>query len=172
MGTVLGLVQSPHAQAADVASLVVARSNGVELDGLGADEADFAVVAGRVVSLSDGAGEHLVVWFGLWWWRCARGILLRCGSSITGASATSPSASAAGPRVTASSTTCSCSPATSTTVPSTPVGVRVARRLAVGHWGQLTLAQTVEPRAKRSVRPVDGTAGSRRAGCSVFYLLS
>lgn len=44
VGTVLGLVQRPHAQAADMARLVVARRNRMVGDGVGADEADIAVV--------------------------------------------------------------------------------------------------------------------------------
>lgn len=52
MGTVLVLVERPQAQGADVACDVVAGGDGVVLDGVGADEADFDVavaVGGRVL---------------------------------------------------------------------------------------------------------------------------
>lgn len=44
MGTVLGLVQRPHAQTADMTCLVVARRNGVVGNRVGTDEADFGIV--------------------------------------------------------------------------------------------------------------------------------
>lgn len=59
MGTVLGLVQGPHPQPADVARLVVARRNRVVGNGVGADEADFGIVV-VVVNLGPGGGYGLV----------------------------------------------------------------------------------------------------------------
>lgn len=60
VGTVLDLVQGPHAQAADVACLVVARRNRVVGNRVGADEADFGVVV-VVVNLWPGGRHGLVL---------------------------------------------------------------------------------------------------------------
>lgn len=60
MGTVLGLVQGPHAQAADVARLVVAGRNRVVGNGVGADEADVGIVV-VVVDVGPGGGHGLVL---------------------------------------------------------------------------------------------------------------
>lgn len=68
VGTILGLVQRPHAQAADMACLVVARRNRVVGDGVGADEADVAIVI-VVVGLQLGSS------------RCQRLVLLVCSCS-------------------------------------------------------------------------------------------
>lgn len=62
VGTVLNLVQGPHAQTADVARLVVARRNRVMGNRVGANEADFGVVV-VVVNLWSG-GRHGLVLFG------------------------------------------------------------------------------------------------------------
>lgn len=60
MGTVLGLVQGPHAQAADVARLVVAGRNRVVGNGVGADEADVGIII-IVVDIGPGGGHGLVL---------------------------------------------------------------------------------------------------------------
>lgn len=60
VGTVLGLVQGPHAQAADVARLVVAGRNRVVGHGVGADEADVGIVV-AVVDVGPGGGHGLVL---------------------------------------------------------------------------------------------------------------
>lgn len=63
VGTVLDLVQGSHAQAADVACLVVARRDRVVGNRVGADEADFGIVV-VVVNLWPGGGHGLVLFAG------------------------------------------------------------------------------------------------------------
>lgn len=72
MGTILGLVQRPHTQAADMARLVVARRNRVVSDGVGTDEADVAIFLVVVVGLQLGSS------------RCQRLVLLVGGSGLLG----------------------------------------------------------------------------------------
>lgn len=63
VGAVLGLVQGPHAQATDVARLVVAGRNRVVGHGVGADEADVGIVV-VVVDVGPGGGHGLVLFGG------------------------------------------------------------------------------------------------------------
>lgn len=65
VGTVLGLVQSPHAQAADVARLVVAGRNRVVGNGVGADEADIGIVV--VVNVRPSSSHGLVLFGSRLW---------------------------------------------------------------------------------------------------------